>query len=54
MVIVHVVLIAVVVELYVCFPVVGGVDVEFAIEDMGRRVGSVNVTDDRLVRHDGL
>ena len=52
-VIVHVILVAVVVILDVCLTIVRGVDIQLAIEDVGRWVGGENVCDDGFfVRHD--
>jgi len=45
-VVVHVILVSVVVVLDVRLAVVGGVDVEFAIEDVGRWISRVQVRDD--------
>lgn len=50
MVIGHVILIAIVVELDIGLTVVRRIDVDLAIEDMRRRVGTVDVGDER--RHD--
>lgn len=47
MVIGHVILVTIVIELDVGLPVVGRVDVDTAIEDVCRRVGSIDVGDDR-------
>lgn len=43
----HVVLVAIVVELDVGFAVVGGVDVDLVVEDVGGGVGRVDVCDER-------
>lgn len=47
-VVVHVVLVAIVVELDVGLPVVRGVDVELSLEDVGGRVRGVDVGDERI------
>src|SRR5665213_1891688 len=52
MVVVHVILVAVVVERNVGFTVMRRVDVDLALEDMCGRVGRVDVGDQWLVRHD--
>lgn len=51
MVVIHIVLVAIVVELDICFPVVGGIDVEFVVEDVGGWVCGVKVCDERFGRH---
>lgn len=54
MVVVHIVLVAIVVVLDVRLAVVRRVDVDFAIESVGRGVGGIEVSDEGLlVRHDG-
>lgn len=45
MIVHHVVLVPIVIRLYPRVPVVRGVDVDLALEDMGRGVGRVDVCD---------
>lgn len=54
MVVVHIVLVAIVVVLNVCLAIVRRIDVDLAVEGMGRGVSGIEVSDERfLVRHDG-